>query len=140
SASRKKSTSRPRRAARTQPAWSPREARILWSCRSVKLCTRRASTSQAALHRRSSSSRRFQRPSLPARGALKGLNDLSDFLPPLALPRQLGTAEWSHSRPRGRDKLQPSMADVGSGSNGQLRIAVQRACCWDLMRLADNVG
>ena len=75
SASRKKSTSRPRRAARTQPAWSPREARILWSCRSVKLRTRRASTSQAALHRRSSSSRRFQRPSLPARGTLKVLND-----------------------------------------------------------------
>ena len=55
--------------------WSPQETRILRSCRSVKLCTRQASTSQAASRRRSSSSRRFQPPSWPARERLKVLND-----------------------------------------------------------------
>jgi molybdate transport system substrate-binding protein len=64
-----------RRAARTQPGWSPQEARILRSCRSVKLCTRRASTSRAASRRRFSSSRCFQPPSWPARERLKVLND-----------------------------------------------------------------
>src|SRR5437588_10171883 len=54
-----KSTSRRRRAARTQPAWSPRETRISRSCRSVKLCTRPASTSQAASRRRFSLSKCF---------------------------------------------------------------------------------
>jgi hypothetical protein len=68
-----RSTSRSRRAARTQPAWLPQEARILPSCRSVKLCTRAASTSQAASQQRSSSSRRFQPPSWPARETLKVL-------------------------------------------------------------------
>ena len=49
----------------------PQVTSILRSCRSAKSCTPKASTSPAASFRRSSSCRRFQRPSWPAQTILK---------------------------------------------------------------------
>lgn len=63
-----------RRAARARPRWSPQEMRTLPSCRRVKSCTPRASTSRATSQPRSSLFRRFQPPSLPARERSKAPN------------------------------------------------------------------